>query len=155
MFEKPTLSSLLLLITRLFIGFVFVYAGFIKAVEPAENFRGLLAEYTIIPYVLIPLVAFIMPWVELIAGLFLMLGFAARPSALVLSFLSLGFMAVLLLSKWILGFSPASCGCFGEGGIQLTVNQVLFLDLFNCLLGLKLFLTRSHLWSLDGFLSKR
>ena len=147
-------SSIFLFGSRIFLGFIFAYSGLLKLLDPIENFRGLLADYTILPYFSIPWFALIMPWLELIAGVFLMVGLAVRQSALLLSFFSISFMVVLLLSRWILGISPASCGCFGEGGLRLTTNQVLILDALDFLIGLRLFLHQRHPWSMDSFFKK-
>lgn len=147
-------SSIFLFGSRLFLGFVFAYSGLLKFLDPIENFRGLLADYTILPYFTIPWFALIMPWLELTAGVFLIVGLAVRQSALLLSFFSISFLVVLLLSRWILGISPESCGCFGEGGLRLSTNQVLMLDVFDFLIGLHLFLRHRHPWSLDSFFKK-
>jgi hypothetical protein len=48
-----------------------------------------------------------------------------------------------------------SCGCFGEGGLHLSVRQIFFLDLFDLAIGLKLFSVKNHVWSLDAWLKKQ
>ena len=144
----------LLLIARIFLGTVFAYAGFSKLMEPYENFRGALAEYRVIPYGVVGAVAAILPWLELIFGVFLILGYAVRLSALVSTFLAGGFLVVLGASQLFYGSIPASCGCFGEQGIHLTVSQVMSLDFLDFLIGLKLVSTRQHAFSLDAWFRK-
>jgi uncharacterized membrane protein YphA (DoxX/SURF4 family) len=134
---------------RLWLGLVFAYAGFSKLTEPIENFRAILAQYEIIPYSLVPYLAPVLPWIELTFGIFLMLGYLPRVSALVLSLLSFGLL-LILAGNWIFFKTfPASCGCFGQGGIQLTPLQVFFLDLANGMIGLGLFFVKKHIWSLE------
>ena len=137
-------------VVRLFLGTVFAYSGFSKLMEPMENFRGIIAQYEVIPYVFVPAIALIFPWLELIFGIFLFLGYAPRVSALVLAFFSLSFLILLGSSKLLLGSFPVSCGCFGENGIHLTVRQVFLLDLFDMAIGLKLSQIKFHPLSLDS-----
>ena len=50
---------------RLFLGGVFIFAGFLKLSAPVEVFRGMIVSYGILPYGLVGPVAHIIPWVEL------------------------------------------------------------------------------------------
>ena len=145
-------DEILSLLARFFVGAIYAYAGIIKLIEPLENFRGNVAEYTIIPYAMVQPIALILPWIECVFGFFLLSGYLTRLSGLILSFISLGFFSLIGLSFLLHGTLPASCGCFGQGGIHLSTSQVIFLDAFNFLLGLKLFCTARHPWSLDQFL---
>lgn len=140
---------------RIFLGGVFAYSGFSKLMEPAENFRGIIAQYEVIPYVFLPVIAAVFPWLEFLLGSFLILGYAPRWSALALSFFSLIFLIVLGSSKLLLGAMPVSCGCFGEGGIHLTVRQVFLLDLFDLVLGFGLFRAKDHVFSFDYLLKTK
>ena len=141
-------------IARIFLGLVFAYSGFSKLMEPVENFRGIIAQYQVIPYFFVPAIAYIFPWLELIFGVFLLLGFAPRLSAFNLAFFSLCFLIIIGSSNILLGVTPMSCGCFGQGGIHLSVRQVFFLDVIDFAIGLKLFSMKDHLWSLDNLLKK-
>ena len=129
---------------------IFTYAGFSKLTEPVENFRGIIAQYEVIPYALVPFLAAVLPWMEFIFGVFLILGYAARVSALVLGLLSFGFLMVLGSSHVLLGSVPVSCGCFGEGGLHLTVRQIFILDIANTAIGFKLYSLKVHPFSLDS-----
>ena len=142
------------LIGRFFLGAVFFYAGLAKLTEPSENFRGILAQYEVIPYAAVPFIAAVLPWIEFLAGAFLMLGYLPRWSALTLALLSLGFLIVLGSSELLLGSTPASCGCFGDGPIHLTVRQVFILDIADLAIGLKLCALHDHPFSVDRLLSK-
>lgn len=137
---------------RIFLGLVFAYAGFSKLMEPVANFRGILAQYEVIPYSLVPMIALILPWFEFILGVFLILGYVPRLSAFLLTLFSFIFLMVLGSSKLLLGAIPISCGCFGEGGIHLSVRQVFLLDLADLVLGFQLFLRKNHPWSLEGLI---
>ncbi len=143
-------------LARIFVGLVFVYAGFSKLMEPVENFRAVILQYEVIPYAFAVPIAYVFPWVELIFGAFLILGYAARLSAFVLGLSSLTFLIILGTSNALLEGGASDCGCFGEGSfIHLSTRQVFALDLVNFFLALKLFLTRNHSLSLDEVLRRR
>ena len=137
---------------RVWVGSVFCFAGYFKLMEPVENFRGVLAQYEILPYAGVSWIASGLPWLELIFGVFLILGFAPRPSSLVLALLSLSFLVVLGISLALHKSVPLSCGCFGEGGIHLTVPQIFFLDLVDFLICLKIFPFKEYPWSLESLM---
>ena len=145
------IKNISFLLARVFVGGVFTYAGWAKLMEPMENFRGMLASYEMLPYAIIPFLAYTLPWVELLFGIFLILGYATRLSALALGGLSFSF--VLLLTTVHI-FSPetvsAACGCFGQGGLQLTKTQMLYLDIVNTLLCAWLLKQKKNWLSLDG-----
>ena len=143
------------LYARIFVGLILAYAGFTKLVEPIENFRGVVASYPVIPYVLSPLIAAVLPWIELFAGVFLIIGYAPRLSAMAAAALFFGFLIVLGSSDALLE-SGKDCGCFGQGAlIHLTTQQVFVLDLINFLLALKLCSLKDSPLSLDHWLKKR
>ena len=143
------------LLARVFTGLVYFYAGASKLLDPIENFRGAVAQYDVVPYVLVPAIAVVLPWLEFLFGAFLILGYAVRVSAFVLGGLSLGFLLVLGSSNVLLDAGGADCGCFGERAlIHLTVHQVFLLDLLNFFITLKLFRMGRHLFSFDGWLQK-
>ncbi len=141
-------------IARLFIGLIFVYTGLTKLVDPVENFRAIVAEYRMIPYFFVTIISYTVPWVEFLAGVFLILGYMSRWSALVLGGMSAGFVVLLGGEFLLTGKFPLDCGCFGAGFIKPSVPQVFSLDILNSLLGLRLFLLKNHPFSLDGLLRR-
>ncbi len=147
-------SSLVLFVGRLFLGGIFAYAGFSKLMEPVENFRGIIAQYEVIPYMFVPVIALVFPWLELMFGIFLIIGYLPRISALALAIFSMIFLIVLSSSKVLLGSVPIACGCFGENGIHLTVRQVFLLDFIDMILGIKLAQSPSLILSLHEWLKK-
>lgn len=144
----------ILFLGRIFVGLVFAYSGFTKLMEPVENFQGGMAAYEVIPYVLIPFLARVVPWLELIFGFFLIVGYLPRASALILAAMSWSFILLILTTRVVTGALPADCGCFGEGSlIHLTPLQVLALDTFNAIVGLRLALCKEHPFSLARWLT--
>ena len=87
----------LLLLSRFILGIVFIYASIDKIIDPAQ-FSDAIDNYHITPYSLNNLAALIIPWVELIIGLFLLLGVFLNGSS---------FIAILLLIFFIFIISQA------------------------------------------------
>ncbi len=140
---------------RVFLGLIFAYSGYTKLMEPVENFRGAMAAYEIIPYFVIPLLAYVIPWIEFIFGIFLLLGYLSRVSALVLAGMSASFVLLILITKIVTGIVPADCGCFGEGSlIHLSAAQVFFMDILNTFIGVRLAFFKNPSLSLDSLLKR-
>jgi uncharacterized membrane protein YphA (DoxX/SURF4 family) len=146
----------ILFLGRIFIGWVFAYSGFIKLMEPVENFQGGMAAYEIIPYAVIPFLARIIPWIEFLFGVFLIIGYLPRVSALVLAGMSLSFVLLILATRIMTGALPANCGCFGERSlIHLKPMQVLVMDIFNTVIGVRLSLVKNHPFGVAAFLEAK
>ncbi len=149
-------SYKILFLCRLFLGLIFAYSGFTKLMEPVENFQGGMASYEIIPYVFIPFLARVIPWIEFLFGAFLILGYLPRISAVVLAGMSLSFVLLIVITRLMTGALPADCGCFGEGSlIHLKPFQVLTLDVGNTFFGICLALRKTHPLGLASFLKAK
>jgi putative oxidoreductase len=99
------------LAARLLIGGMFVYASIYKLFDPV-SFAVSIRNYMIIPASLSNIVALTLPWIEIVAGGFLILGVLVRPSAL----LTTGMLGVFL-GAIIYAFSiglDIDCGCFSS-----------------------------------------
>ena len=79
--------------SRLVVGFLFIYASAYKILDPGE-FAGSIRNYGLIPPVFSNLVALTLPWLELVSGAFLILGIQTRASALLTSLMMLVFLGV-------------------------------------------------------------
>ena len=146
----------LLFLGRMFLGLIFAYSGFTKLMEPVENFQGGMAAYEVIPYVFVPFLAHVIPWIEFLFGSFLILGYLPRISALVLAVMSWSFVLLIATTRVVTGALPADCGCFGEGSlIHLKPFQVLIMDVCNTFIGIRLALLKAHPFSLDLLLKNK
>jgi putative oxidoreductase len=96
---------------RLLLGGIFLYAGLSKT-QDVSRFAGNIAAYQILPYLWNYLLAATLPYVEVMAGLLLVINRRVRPAAMLLALLTLGFMAVLgsVLYRGL----EIDCGCFGS-----------------------------------------
>ncbi len=97
-------------LSHLLLGGLFLYAGALKAMD-VEAFAGAIAAYRLLPATGNLLLAAILPYVEILAGLLLLTGSRVRASALLLGSLSLVFMVVL--ATVIARGLQIDCGCFG------------------------------------------
>jgi putative oxidoreductase len=102
-------SSYLSLLFRLFLGVLFLYAGFIKIADPL-GFAQALYNYHILPGWMINPLAIFLPWVEVMAGASLLAGIMIPGGALVVSGM-LAIFAVAIGISLIRGLDIA-CGCF-------------------------------------------
>jgi uncharacterized membrane protein YphA (DoxX/SURF4 family) len=100
---------LLPLLLRLLIGAVFLYASYDKILHP-EDFARAVYNYQILPAAAINPVAVVLPWMELLLGIFLVIG-AWLPGATVLSTLLLAVFNAALIFNLARGLD-VSCGCF-------------------------------------------
>jgi len=125
--KKILLSPKLDLIIRLIIGSVFIYAGFIKLIDP-KAFAKVISQYDIVPDILLPVVAIGLPAAEFLAGLGLVLNI--RGSLMVISNLLVIF--IMVLGYGIFNNMDIDCGCFSTEEINArnSLKQALFRDLF-------------------------
>ncbi len=118
--------QLSLVVFRIVAGLVLFISGLGKAVQPYQNFQFAIQAYEIVPAAAEPVLALLLPWIELFCGLFLILGLWLRPSLWVASALFASFCAVLTQAWWR-GIDLGSCGCFGNS-LQISPTYMLILD---------------------------
>jgi len=100
---------------RWYLGVVFLLACAHKILHPA-SFALDVATYDILPLALINPMAIILPWVELAAGLMLILGWKARAASLLVSGMMVMFIVSLLLA--MAKGLDMSCGCFASQALE-------------------------------------
>lgn len=99
---------------RLYLAAVFLIACWFKILDPG-TFALDVATYQILPLSLINLQALVLPWVELLAGLMLLVGFRTRAAALLVSGMMVMFLVALSIA--LAQGLDMGCGCFAnEGG---------------------------------------
>ncbi|MCJ7611965.1 MAG: DoxX family membrane protein [Candidatus Aminicenantes bacterium] len=143
-------NKYILLAFRLIVGGVFVWSGLLKAVHPLD-FAQNVENYQLLPRLLSLVVGLALPWVEMAAGLLLVLGLFRRGAALAAAGL-LGAFIILISVTMVRGLD-LSCGCFGslsgKVGLKLLAQDIILLVMaVNILLCLP-----SH-FSLDSARSK-
>jgi putative oxidoreductase len=94
---------------RVALGVVFIVASLDKIQNP-QSFADNIANYRVMPYQLINLVAIMLPWIEIVAGSLLVVGIWIRANALVASGMLVVFSLAILQA--LLRNLDISCGCF-------------------------------------------
>ena len=126
------------LAARLILGGVFIFASADKIIHPAA-FAEAVYNYQILPDTLINLTAMILPWLELILGIFLVLGLWLPGAALLINLLMVTFFGSLVfnLSRGL----DIHCGCFSTSQESTSLCMCLYVirDGIFLLLGLYLF----------------
>jgi uncharacterized membrane protein YphA (DoxX/SURF4 family) len=125
----PQLAASCLLLARIIVGGVLVYAGFMKAIGPSAEFAAIIAAYKILPAALVTPLSMALPYIEMWIGLFVLAGFYTRQAAIAAVVL-IGAFSIALVSALVRGIDLASCGCFGADALSprytIVMDAVLF-----------------------------
>jgi len=121
-------NKYLLILLRVIVGFVFIYAGILKISDPA-GFSDAINNYDLLPLSIVNIFAITLPWIEVVAGLFLLFGISVKENSLIISVLLIVFILAIVIS---LGRGlNIECGCFSTssgtrvGIIKLLENIIL------------------------------
>jgi uncharacterized membrane protein YphA (DoxX/SURF4 family) len=104
------LSSWLSIRVQLALGAIFIAAAIPKIADP-PSFAHMIYNYRLVPGWLVNVLAFVLPWVEALAGLALVLGAWKRTAAQIVGILLLVFIGALSIN--VARGNPVNCGCFG------------------------------------------
>ncbi|HSB63703.1 MAG TPA: MauE/DoxX family redox-associated membrane protein [Thermoanaerobaculia bacterium] len=102
------------------LGVFFVAAALPKLVDP-PSFAHMIYNYRLVPGAFVNLMALVMPWLELLAGLALILGIWTRASAGLVAALLLVFVAAISLN--LVRGNAIDCGCFDVVRADKTVDE--------------------------------
>ncbi|MFH1373277.1 MAG: MauE/DoxX family redox-associated membrane protein [bacterium] len=146
-------SDWLMVLSRVFIGFTFIFAAYYKITDP-YTFAKSIWYYHLVPGEVINLMALILPWVELLCGLALILGLFYNGAVVLVNAMTVIF--IVALGSTIVRGIDIDCGCFkastasGDAAWRsLTFNLVLIV------FALQLLFSRSRRWLLSSSLSKK
>lgn len=106
-------ASIFVLIARLVLGAIFVYAAYAKLLEPWQLFAMNIDSYNVLPLAMAETAAHFIPWFEMLLGLWLISGVWLRVSGTIASAVLLTFI-VLMARAYAKGMQ-INCGCFGSG----------------------------------------
>ena len=97
---------------RVIIGLLFVLSGFEKLIEPHQNFLYVVQGYDLFDKPLDMFVVRILPWFELLLGIFVVLGLWLSESLKGLWVMTACF--IIVVAQAVLRKLPITdCGCFG------------------------------------------
>ena len=137
MINKKSISRLLYLVARLMLGMVFIYASYDKLFHP-KAFAEIIYHYQILPDHLINITAIFLPWLELLIGIFLIIGFWLPGTVIWCNLLLVVYIGALSFN--LARGLDIDCGCFSiAGGRSINIETILW-DVFFLALSIYLFI---------------
>ncbi|MBN1155960.1 DoxX family membrane protein [candidate division KSB1 bacterium] len=106
-------------ILRILVGILFIFSGITKILNPSE-FAWDIDNYRMIPYILVTLMAIILPWLELLCGILLMVGPFKKGASLILLFTSVMFL--IAISSALFRGLNINCGCFSVNAESMKIS---------------------------------
>ena len=103
----------LILVLRLFLAAVFLYAAYTKLRQPYLLFAMSIDAYPLLPEWAVLILGRTIPWLELLFGILLATGYGLRYAAAGATLL-LGLFFGVMLQAYVKGMG-IDCGCFGLG----------------------------------------
>ena len=136
-------NSWIELVARWVLGVTFIYASYSKILAPAA-FAKIIYGYDLFPAVFINLAAIILPFMELFAGLALIVGLYPRSAALIINGMLMAFIVSLSIN--LIRGHEFDCGCFAinAGDISTFSGHLLIRDFVYLALGLHIFLFKNQ-----------
>ena len=151
--EKPVKTVIsnryVTMLSRIALGAVFILAS-IEKISAPEAFASAVQAYKLSPFPLINLFALIVPWMELICGIFLVAGLFVRSSAALVSMLLVLFVGGIVSA--ILRRLEIDCGCFGSAHASPVGWLRVVEDMGLLLLGMQICLFPRSAFALEGLL---
>jgi uncharacterized membrane protein YphA (DoxX/SURF4 family) len=132
------------LVLRIFLGSFYVIAGAVKISDPGQ-FAQAIANYRLLPHETLNSVAIILPWIEIVAGLFLIFGIWFLASAWLINAMTTMFI-VAIAAAVARGLS-IECGCFGTVGGRSTGIVSIIQDLILLTIGIWLVWRPEKKWA--------
>ena len=102
------------------LGAIFVAAALPKITDP-PSFAHMIFNYRVLPGSLINISALVMPWVELLAGLALILGVWVKPARWIITLLLVTFMIAITIN--LARGNAIDCGCFDVSAANKTYEE--------------------------------
>jgi uncharacterized membrane protein YphA (DoxX/SURF4 family) len=102
-----------LLVFRVVVGGLFIYAGVLKIVDPLGFARDI-ENYRLVPGGIAFLTALVLPWVEALSGAALVIGIFKRTSAGLIALMLVLFIGLVAVT--MARGLDVDCGCFGALG---------------------------------------
>jgi uncharacterized membrane protein YphA (DoxX/SURF4 family) len=141
-------NQYLITIFRILIGILFIWAAIGKILHPAQ-FAEAISNYRLLPTVAINFFALTLPWIELIVGIFLLIGFQIKPSSFITICLLIMFTSALAIS--LIRGLDIDCGCFTGTGAR-TITTALIQDIILLVMCIHVFFNDNKFLSIEHIL---
>ena len=122
---KKYFKGPLVILCRLVLGGVFIYASLDKIAHPAE-FAKAIGNYHVLPFGLENLLALFLPWLELLTGILLIVGIMVDGATILI--ISMNIIFIFAISQALARGISIECGCFSvstEGGSNIGFQTIL------------------------------
>jgi len=116
------LNQYFIVIIRIVLGSVFLWASFDKIIDPAKFARSI-SNYHVLPFGIENIIAIVLPWLELFIGSGLILGIMVDGGIIITSFLLILFN--LMIAQAILRGFNIECGCGLKEGQLVGIEKIL------------------------------
>ncbi|MGD9241111.1 MAG: MauE/DoxX family redox-associated membrane protein [Desulfobacterales bacterium] len=136
-------NSWIELAARWILGLIFIYASLHKILALAD-FAKIVYAYGLFPEILINLIAIIIPFLELVTGFALIIGFYPRSAAITINGLLVAFIVVLTIN--LVRGHEFDCGCFsvGQSGYPSSSEVTIAWDIFYLAIGMQIVLFKGN-----------
>jgi uncharacterized membrane protein YphA (DoxX/SURF4 family) len=126
--EKNHRLLILFHLSRFFLGGMFIYASYDKVLDP-EAFAEAVFNYQILPDNLVNITAIVLPWLELIVGFCLIIGWWIPGAVVIVNALMIVFISALMFN--LVRGLDVQCGCFSTDVSETaTIWLILLRDIF-------------------------
>lgn len=113
--SKSKIIEYMIAIARIYLALIFILSGLDK-INDLAAFSQSIENYKILPITIVNLFAIVIPWLEVIAGAFLLLGIYIKENSIIIfSLLSIFTIAVIAA---LLRNLDIDCGCQGKFNTQ-------------------------------------
>ena len=129
---SQSLQKYVLLLLRLGLGLLFIYASFDKILNPGA-FAKSIANYRILPVFLLHITAIVLPWLELVAGIALVSNRFPRGANMLIGLMTTVF-TIAILSAMARGLD-INCGCFSVVNDENNMNATKVIQNIGIILG--------------------
>tara|TARA_B100001142_G_scaffold237799_1_gene236390 strand:+ start:1767 stop:2222 length:456 start_codon:yes stop_codon:yes gene_type:complete len=122
---KDYFKGPIVLMSRLILGAVFIYASLDKILNPGD-FAKIVGNYHVLPFGAENLLAIILPWVEFIVGVCLIIGVLIDGAAILVILMNIVF--IFAITQALARGISVECGCFSvssEAGSAIGIKTIL------------------------------
>ena len=122
---KEYFKGPIVLVARLILGGVFIYASIDKIINPGD-FAKIISNYHVLPFGLENLLAITLPWLELFAGICLIIGVFIDGATVLVVLMNIVF--IFAISQALARGISIECGCFSvasDSGSNIGIQTIL------------------------------